>query len=188
MNFLKVMQAIIVAAMSGPLGMAQQPTPSAPPQAAPEQEKPATAQEDTQKRLEALACGPVEAHYSAKTEKAPQTLPEQPPDKALIYVIRPTHYGGTVQTKLGVDGKWVGVNRMMTYFYFTLEPGPHYFCSQAENRSLLSLVVEPGKTYYLQQKIRMGMFKAQNDLQLLDEQEGKRALAKCKLSISEEKK
>jgi hypothetical protein len=32
------------------------------------------------------------------------------------------------------------------------------------------------------------MFKAQNDLQLLEEDEGKRGLAKCKLSVFEEKR
>ncbi|HKM89573.1 MAG TPA: DUF2846 domain-containing protein [Candidatus Acidoferrales bacterium] len=93
-----------------------------------------------------------------------------------------------VQTKLAVDGKWVGVNKANNYFYFTLEPGPHYFCSQAENHNLLTLVVEAGKTYYLQQKIRAGWVKAQTDLQLLDEDEGKKGLAKCKRRVFEEKK
>lgn len=187
MSALKIIQATITVILATSPGVVQQPAaPTPPPQAPTGQEKTTTAQ-DTQKRLEALACGPAEVHHSVKTEKTLPPLPEQPQDKALIYVLRPTHYGGSTQSKLAVDGKWVGVNRMMTYFYFALEPGPHYFCSQTENRSLLSLVVEPGKTYFLQQKIRMGMFKAQNDLQLLEEDEGKRGLAKCKLSVSEEK-
>jgi len=82
---------------------------------------------------------------------------------------------------------WVAVvcfNRVNNYFYFTLEPGPHYFCSQeSDTQSLLSLVVEAGKTYYLQQKMAMSA-----ELQLLDEEEGKQGLAKCKLSVFEEKK
>jgi hypothetical protein len=41
-----------------------------------------------------------------------------------------------------------------------------------------------GKTYYLQQKISM----VGGDLQLLDEEEGKKGLAKCRLSAFEEKK
>ncbi len=73
---------------------------------------------------------------------------------------------------------------MNNYFYFTLEPGPHYFCSQeSDTQSLLSLVVEAGKTYYLQQNMAMSA-----ELQLLDEEEGKQGLAKCKLSVFEEKK
>ncbi|MBZ5684784.1 MAG: hypothetical protein LAP86_07095 [Acidobacteriia bacterium] len=49
-------------------------------------------------------------------------------------------------TKLAVDGDWKGVNRGNNYFYFTLEPGEHYFCSAAENHSVLTLKVEAGKT------------------------------------------
>lgn len=139
---------------------------------------------ETKKKLEDLACGPADVHHSVRTVKDAQPLPVQPSDKALIYVIRPTHIGMLVQTKLSVDKKWVGVNRVNNYFYLMLDPGPHYFCStEGEYHSLLSLVVEAGKTYYLQQKMVTTA-----DLQLLDEQEGKKGLAKCKLSVFEEKK
>ena len=141
-----------------------------------------------QKELEAKACGPENTKHSARTDKKQHPTPEPPADKALIYVIRPTMSGNKVQTKLGADGKWMGVNRGDNYFFFTLEPGEHYFCSQAENRSVLALKVEAGKTYYLQQKIRFGWMKARNQLVLLDEQEGKKGLAKCHLALSEEKK
>ena len=68
-------------------------------------------------------------------------------ERALIYVIRPTHIGVLVQTKLSADKKWLGVNRVNNYFYFTLDPGPHYLCSQeGDYHSLLSMVVEAGKT------------------------------------------
>jgi hypothetical protein len=139
---------------------------------------------ETKKRLQDLACGPADVHHSVRTVKDPQRLPVGPSDRALLYVIRPTHIGMLVQTKLSVDRKWVGVNRVNNYFYFMLDPGPHYFCStEGEYHSLLSLVVEAGKTYYLQQKIVTTA-----DLQLLDEQEGKKGLAKCKLSVFEEKR
>jgi hypothetical protein len=139
---------------------------------------------ETKKRLEDLACGPADVHHSVRTVKDPQPLPVQPSDLALVYVIRPTHIGMLVQTKLSVDRKCVGVNRVNNYFYVMLDPGPHYLCStEGENHSLLSLVVEAGKTYYLQKKMVTTA-----DLQLLDEQEGKKGLAKCKLSAFEEKK
>jgi hypothetical protein len=182
---MKILGAICASllAIPGTALYAQEPAGTPPPAS---QEKPRDTKE-TQKQLEDLACGPSDVHQSVRTEKGPQTLPEQPADKALIYVIRPTHLGALIQTKLAVDKKWVGINRANNYFYFTLEPGTHYFCSQAENHALLSVVVEAGKTYYLQQKIRMGIMKAQNDMQLLDAEEGKKGLAKCKLSVFEEK-
>jgi len=142
--------------------------------------------------LQDLACGPDEVRHSVRTVHEPQVLPAQPADKALIYVIRPTHYGMLAQTKLAVDKSWVGVNRANNYFYFTLNPGPHHFCSEMGRKtlltvrslSLLSVVVEAGKTYYLQQKITYGG----NDLELLSVEEGKKGLEKCRLSAFAEKK
>jgi hypothetical protein len=153
-----------------------------------EKEEPETeADQAKEGEIEAKACGPKEHKFSVRTDKNQHPTPEPPSDKALVYVIRPTWMGNKVQTKLGVDGQWVGVNRGNNYFFLTLEPGEHYFCSQAENRSAVALKVEPGKTYYLQQKIRMGFMKARTRVEVLDEAEGKKGLEKCHLSLWEEK-
>jgi len=140
------------------------------------------------KEAEQKACGLKEIDYSVRTDKSQHPTPEPPADKAIVYVIRPTLIGQKIQTKLAVDGEWKGANRGNNYFFFTLEPGEHHFCADAENRSLLSLKVEAGKTYYLQQKIKAGFIKARTKLVQLDDEEGKKGLAKCHLSIAEEKK
>lgn len=124
------------------------------------------------------ACGPKVGH-SVKTDKKQHPTPEPPADKALIYVIRPTMMGNKIQTKLAVDGQWVGINRGNNYFFFTLPPGEHYFCSTAENKSVFAMKVEAGKTYFLQQKIRMGFMKASNMLSAISNEEGVKGLAKC---------
>lgn len=154
-----------------------------------EDDEPKTESEKaSRKELELKACGTTEIKYSAKTDKKQHPVPEPPADKALVFVIRPTMWGNKIQTKLAVDGQWMGTNRGNNYFFFTLEPGEHHFCSDSENRSLLSLKVEAGKTYYLQQKIKVGLWKARNKLVALDEAEGKKGLAECHLSIFEVKK
>ena len=140
-----------------------------------------------QQELEQKACGPKGAKSSARTDKKNHLTPEAPVDMALVYVVRPTMMGNKVQTKLGVDGQWLGVNRGNNYFYVTLRPGEHYLCSQAENRSVIAMSVEAGKTYYLQQKITMGFMKARNRLEVLDESDGQKQVAKAHLSILEEK-
>jgi len=138
---------------------------------------------ETKQRLEDLACAP-EALHRMWTEQEPRALPVQPLDKALIYVIRPTHFGALEQTKLAVDRKWMGINRANNYFYFSLDPGQHYFCSDSSsNRSVLKLAIVAGKTYYLQQTISA----IRTDLRMLNEQEGKKGLAKCKPSGFEDK-
>ena len=136
------------------------------------------------KDLELKACGPKEKEvkYTVDTDKGQHPTPAQPADKSLIYVVRPSMMGNKIQTKLAVDGNWVGVNRGNNYFYFTLDPGEHFFCSEAENHSLLTLKVEAGKTYYLQQHIQMGVMKARNKVETMTEDEGKAKLAGAHLA------
>jgi hypothetical protein len=148
-----------------------------------------SADEPVSKEMELKACGPSdkEVNYKAGTDKSQHPTPAQPADKALIYVLRPSMIGNKVQSKLAVDGDWKGTNRGDNYFYFTLDPGAHYFCSLAENRSVLKLDIAAGKTYYLQQHVRMGMMKARNKLAVMDEEEGKAKVANAHLSTWETK-
>jgi hypothetical protein len=145
--------------------------------------------EQVSKEVELKACGPKEkeVNYKADTDKSKHPAPEQPADKALIYVIRPSMIGNKVQSKLAVDGEWKGTNRGENYFYFMLDPGEHYFCSAAENYSVLKVDVAAGKTYYLQQHVRMGVMKARNKLEAMSEEEGKSKLAGAHLSTWEVK-
>lgn len=50
---------------------------------------------------------------------------------------------------------------------------------------MLALKVEAGKTYYLQQEIRMGVMKAQNELTVMEEDKAKEKLEKLHLSTWE---
>jgi Protein of unknown function (DUF2846) len=136
------------------------------------------------KELELKACGPKdkEVDYNAATDKKQRPVPGQPADKALIYVLRPSMIGNAVQSKLAVDGDWKGVNRGNNYFYFALDPGEHSFCSAAENRSLLTLNLEAGKTYYLQQHVVLGFAKARTRIELMTEEEGTKKAASANLS------
>lgn len=128
--------------------------------------------------LTAKACGTKESEvdFSVSTDKKSHPTAEPPAGKAMIYVLRPTMMGNKVQTKLAVDGVWKGANRGKNYFFFPLDPGEHHFCSKAENRSVVTLNVEPGKTYYLQQRIRMGLMKARNSLAVMTDDEGQKKL------------
>ncbi len=130
-------------------------------------------------KLELKACGPKdkEVDFAAHTDKSKHPIGETSADKALIYVLRPSLMGNKVQSKLAVDGEWKGVNRGNNYFFFTLDPGEHSFCSKAENSNVLVLKVEAGKTYYLQQHVQMGFMKARTKIDPMTEEEGKKKLA-----------
>ena len=92
-------------------------------------------QKRTKEEIEKRACPTVDVKLTAETDKTAHPAPEPARGKALVYVIRPTMNGHKIQTKLGVDGKWVGVNRGHNYFFLELDPGEHYFCSKAETRA-----------------------------------------------------
>ena len=185
-----VVQRIFIAVLMAlsPTASRAQENPATPPQSSkePSGREKEKIEEETRKRLEQLACSPSGVKFSHRTEKGPQILPERPPDKGLIYVIRKkTWLGAAVQLKLAMDRKWVGTNRIGNYFYFEVDPGPHYFCMKVpmSDPGFLSLVIEKGKTYYLEQSATMGGI----DLNLLTEEEGKAYVAKYHKSLFEEK-
>lgn len=139
--------------------------------------------DNARQELRLKACGTESVNYKVSTDKKQHPTPEPPADRALIYVMRTTILGYKIHSKLAVDGKWMGVNRGKTYFFFTLEPGEHFFCSEAENQDYLALTVEAGKTYYLKQRVEPGLWKARTDLAVIDEEKAKKELADVNLSV-----
>ena len=86
-------------------------------------------------------------------------LGEPKPDKALIYVVRPTSAGFAVKSWFFSDDQALGVNRGSSYFFADVEPGKHVFWSKSENVDAVELEVEAGQTYYLQQHVKIGGLK-----------------------------
>ena len=155
------------------------------------EDKPVSKRDEAEKAKQELrlkACGTESVNYKASTDKKQHPAPEPPADKALIYVMRTTILGYKIHSKLAVDSKWMGVNRGKTYFFFTLDPGEHFFCSEAENQDYLALTVEAGKTYYLKQRVEPGLWKARTDLAVIDEEKAKKELPDLNLSVFELKK
>jgi hypothetical protein len=150
--------------------------------------EPTGSEKARQEEIKKKACPATDQGYSAETDEKQHPTPEPEAGKALVYVLRPTMMGNKIQSKLAMNGSWVGVNRGHNYFFLMVDPGEHYFCSKAENTSALALKAEAGKTYFLEQKIKMGVMKARNQLAQLGDIEGKAKLAKCRLSTWQEKK
>lgn len=118
---------------------------------------------------------PVEMDLKIKEMKSPE-------GKALVYIVRPSSFGFAIKMTVTCDGEYVGTTAGKRYIYTVLSPGNHLFVSKAENKSELSIVLEEGKTYYLEQQVKMGLIKARNKLVRLDEVEGRNKLSKCSLS------
>lgn len=182
-SFRLALGGLLLFGATGDIGWAQGNDESRPQNSASSEQR---NEKETHERLEQLACGTSDVHFSHHTRKEAEALPGQPPDRGLVYVIRPASnaLGLAEGAKLAVNGKWVGVNRRGNYFYMELDPGPHYFCAEVSWwRGLLSLEIEKGKTYYLKQEITLTGI----DLELIDKEKGQKYLAKCHRSIFEEK-
>ncbi len=153
-----------------------------------EKEKPVN-KEDS-KELELKACGPKEKEvsFTHETDKKNHPTPAPGEGKAMVYVIRPTMMGHGIQSKLAMDGEWKGVNKGNNYFFFEVDPGEHFFCGRAENKSVLALTLEPGKTYFLQQHVEMGFMKSATRLEVVPEDKGREKLTKLNLATWQVKK
>jgi len=120
--------------------------------------------------------------------QAPKEAGEQarnmtPPEgKALVYIVRPAAVGMAIGMPVTCDGVDVGKTGGRRFLYAVLDPGSHVFVSRAENKSELPIVLEAGKTYYLEQKVTMGLLKARNKLVRIEDAEGREKLLKCSLS------
>jgi hypothetical protein len=107
-------------------------------------------------------------------------LGEAKPDKALVYVVRPTGFGGAVRSFFFCDDEPLGINQGSSYFFAAIAPGTRAFWSDAESPEMLRLNVEAGQVYYIQQHVDLDALHARTRLELLDDMTGPQALAQCR--------
>ena len=82
------------------------------------------------------------------------------PDKALLVIVRDSFFGGAIVFWNYLDGKFIGETMGKTYFVTDVPPGEHYVVAATENTGIAHLNFEAGKSYFLQQGIAMGMWRA----------------------------
>lgn len=123
-------------------------------------------------------CANLPSTEVMKAETVNFQLPKQPPpNKSIVYVVRPSSLGALVRFNIHVDSKddaaEVGYTRGGQYLYFALSAGEHIIYSNAENWAELSLTTKPGEVIYLQQEPTFGFIMARNNLFRIDETQGK---------------
>ena len=124
----------------------------------------------------------VQKAPQASDQEAKKLIPTT--GKAIVYIIRPSIIGGAIRGVINCDNQYVGSVAGMRYIFTKVDPGKHVFTGLAENSSDLELVVESGKTYFIVQRMRFGYVYARNKLNLLNEDDGRRKLARCKLAVN----
>ena len=83
-----------------------------------------------------------------------------PPDKAVVYFMRPSGMGFAINFQIWDSDYFVGLSQAKSYFAYQCDPGNHLFMGFSENKVALEADLEGGKSYYVGTNVRMGMFKA----------------------------
>ena len=82
------------------------------------------------------------------------------PDKALVYVMRPSGIGLAVNFQIWDSDHFVGLSQAKSYFAYECAPGTHLFIGIAENKVAIQADLAAGKSYYVGTNIRAGWSKA----------------------------
>ncbi len=101
------------------------------------------------------SCGPKNANFDVKLDYNQPAQPQPVNGKVVIYILQdvnPTYFL-SVNSRVGLDGAWVGANRNSSYFGFTVDPGVHHLCVGVNFQSSTSIVLrqleaKAGATYY----------------------------------------
>ena len=115
------------------------------------------------------------AHLDNQAKKFKNSL-----NYSQVYLYRNESFGEAIPMTVTVDGKLAGTTGPYSYFKFTIEPGAHVFTSQG-NESVLNINTKKGKLYFIWQRVKMGVFYAGSNLQLVNESQGKKAVLECTL-------
>jgi hypothetical protein len=144
------------------------------------------------------ACGPKDVSFDVQNDDTRHSILQPEVGKALVYVIQEDSPGKCVsctETKVALDGAWVGANRHNSYVSFAVDPGERHLCVVLQGlfvgalrfASLAHLNAEAGKIYYFRTRTP-GEGRPFVDLDAIDSDQGKFLIARFPASTSRPKK
>ena len=101
-----------------------------------------------------------------------------------LYIYRSGSFGGALKKDVWVDGKCIGETAPNVFFYEEVEGDKEHTISTESEFSPNDLIVEvkSGMLYFVRQYIKMGFFVGGAGLELVDEEEGKKAVSELKMA------
>jgi hypothetical protein len=107
---------------------------------------------------------------------------QPPPGKSLIYVVRPTFLGKPFGGDITANDEFIGTTQGGIYVYAVLPPGEYKFkVTGHDNDSEIVMLLDGDQTYYLYQSVFPGLLKGTTSMKVVNKEEGREALQKCKL-------
>lgn len=106
-----------------------------------------------------------------------------PPGKANVYIYRNESFGSLAALKVFIDDVFVGgTTGSKSYIVRALEPGTHTIVSRSETEgdAVLSIAMEAGKTYFVWQEVKIGVWGPRSALHRVSDEEGKSSLVECR--------
>lgn len=96
-----------------------------------------------------------------------------------LYVYRAGSFGGALKKSVWVDGKCLGETAPDVFFYDQIKGGTEHKLSTESEFSANDLVVkmDAGKNYFVRQYIKLGVFVGGAGLELVSEEDGKKAVS-----------
>jgi len=88
---------------------------------------------------------------------AKKVVPTPPDGKGQIVFYRPGGMGFALGCGVNENGERLSALGAGKYFILPVDPGSHSYTVKSEATDLLTLEVEPGETYYVKCKIKMGI-------------------------------
>jgi hypothetical protein len=121
--------------------------------------------------LFASGCGTATSEYMR-----PVTGPEPmgaPPNKARVVFVRPSGMASAVIfTIIDERGYFLGDSTAGGRFSVFLDPGEHYFIVWTETTETAKATLAPGRTYYVEVRPKMGVWKARASLWAVNRRSG----------------
>ena len=105
-------------------------------------------------------------------------LPRVEDGKGLVVFYRTNKFaGGAIRFNLNHASGTLGQLLRGTYLYKSVDPGEHTFWSQVISKDSITIVVEAGKTYYVEGVVRMGLYAGRPNFNQVSKERALKALA-----------
>lgn len=107
---------------------------------------------------------------------------QQEENTATIYVVRTNNFGSAIKFKIYQDDKLIGKLGPKSFLAWNVDcsKGAFSIFSKSENKDMVRINPQPGKTYYIKQKVKAGLVIARSGLEFITETEANQYLAQLK--------
>lgn len=128
-------------------------------------------------------CASVSMESKERSESA-KKFGQPSPGTSGIYIFRSGGFGAALKKDLWIDGKCVGESAPNVFFYEEVKGDSEHTVSTESEFSPNDLIIKAvaGARYFVRQFMKLGVFVGGAGLELVNEEEGKKEIAKLELA------